>query len=95
MLKKIWKEHCSNPDSNVALELFQQIINKLLDKDAPYVMSKFCSSFRSKPWITMAIVNSLKSKNKFYKKFCKKKPCNRGKFIESSSKLIGTILRRY
>ena len=33
-----WEEHCSNPDSNVALEHFLQIINKLLDKHAPYVM---------------------------------------------------------
>ena len=32
-----WKEHYS-PDSNVALEHFLQIINKLLDKHAPYVM---------------------------------------------------------
>ena len=29
--KTSWKEHCSNPDSNVALENFLQIINELLD----------------------------------------------------------------
>ena len=68
-----WKEHCSNPDSNVALEHFLQIINKLLDKHAPYVMPKSCSSFTSKTWITTAIANSIKSKNKIYKKFCKEK----------------------
>ena len=68
-----WKEHCSNPDSNVALEHFLQIISKLLDKHAPYGMSKSCSSFTSTPWITMAIANSIKSKNKIYKKFCKEK----------------------
>ena len=44
-----WKEHCSNPDSNVALENFLQIINKLLDEHAPYVMSKSRFSFTSKP----------------------------------------------
>ena len=33
-----WKEHCSNPDSNVTLKDFLQIINKLQDKHAPYVM---------------------------------------------------------
>ena len=44
-----WKEHCSNPDSNFAPEHFLQIINKLLDKHAPYVMSKSPSSFTSKP----------------------------------------------
>ena len=64
-LRKIsWKEHCSNPDSNITLEHFLQIINKLLDKHAPYVMSKSSSSFISKPWITTAIANSIKSKNK-------------------------------
>ena len=31
-----WKEHCSNPDSDVVLEHFLQIINKCLDKHAPY-----------------------------------------------------------
>ena len=67
------KEHCSNPDSNVALEYFLQIINKLLDKHAPYVMSKSCSSFTYKPWINTAIANSIKSKNKIYKKFFKEK----------------------
>ena len=58
-----WKEHCSNPDSNVVLEHFLQI-NKLLSKHAPYVMSKSRSSFTSKPWITTAIANSIKNKNK-------------------------------
>ena len=43
-----WKEHCNNPDSNIALEHFLQIISKLLDKHAPYVMSKSRSSFTSK-----------------------------------------------
>ena len=66
-------ERCSNPDSNVALEHFLQIINKLLDKHAPCIMSKSRSSFTSKPWITTAIVNSNKSKNKTNKKFCKEK----------------------
>ena len=60
-----------NPDSNVALEHFLQIIKKLLDKHAPYVMPKSHSSFASKPWITNAIANSIKNKNKIYKKFCK------------------------
>ena len=57
-----WKEHCSNPDPNVALEHFQQIIHKFLDKHAPYVMSKSCSFFTFKPWISTAIANSIKSK---------------------------------
>ena len=68
-----WKEHCSNPLSNVALEHFLQTINKLLDKHAPYVMSKSRSSFTSKPWINTAIANSIKNKTKISKKNCKEK----------------------
>ena len=40
-LRKIsWKEHCSNPELNVALEHFLQLINKLLDTHAPYANVK-------------------------------------------------------
>ena len=58
-------------------------------------MSESYSSFSSKPWITTAIANSIKSKNKIYKIFCKEKPHSKGKFMESSLKLIGTILQHY
>ena len=67
------KEHCSNPDSNVTLEHFLQIINKLLVKHVPFVMSKSHSSFTSKPWITMTTTNSTKRKDKIHKKFCLEK----------------------
>ena len=73
MHKISWIEHCSNPDLNVALEHFLQILNKLLNKHAPYVMSKSRSSLTSKPLITTAISNSIKSKSTIYKKFCKEK----------------------
>ena len=32
-----WREHCSNPDSNVPLEHLLQVINKLLNKRTLYV----------------------------------------------------------
>ena len=92
-----WKEHCSNSDSNVTLEYFPQIINKLLDKHAPCVMSKSCSSFTFKPWITTAIAYSIKSKNKIYKKFCKEKnPQQReiyGKQFRTYRNHLTTLLR--
>ena len=66
-----WKVHCSNPDSNVALERFLQILNKLLDKNSPYIMLKSRSSLISKPGISTEIKNSIK--NKIYNKFCKGK----------------------
>ena len=92
-----WKEHCSNPDSNVALEHFLQIINKLLDKHAPYVMSKSRSSFTTKPWITMAIANCIRSKKKIYRKFCKEKNPKQkeihGKQIKTYRNHLTTLLR--
>ena len=90
-----WREHCSNPDSNVSLEHLLQVINKLLNKRTLYLMSKSRSSFTSKSWITNAIANSIKSKNKIYKKICKEESVNKEKFMESSLKLIGTILQHY
>ena len=36
-------------------------------------MSKSCSFFTSKPWVTMAIAKSIKGKNKICKTFVKKK----------------------
>ena len=45
----------------------------VLDKHALYIMSKSCSSFTCKPWITAAITNSIKSNNKIYKIVCKEK----------------------
>ena len=95
LLKISWKEHCSNPDSNVAPEHFLQIIDKLLDKHAPYVMPKSCSSFTSKPWITMVIANSIKCRNKVYKKNCKEKNPQHKEIYERQFKLIGTILQHY
>ena len=74
-----WKEHCSNPDSNVALGHFLQITNKLLDNHVLCATSKSCSSFTGyEPWKTMATENSIKSKNKIYKKKNKKKPTTKG-----------------
>ena len=83
-----WKEHCSNADSNLVLEHFLQIINKLLDKHASYVVSKSYSSFTFKPCITTAIANSIKSKNNIYKNLVKNKTYNGRKFMKSSLKVI-------
>ena len=60
----------------------------VLDKHALYIMSKSCSSFTSKPWITAAITNSIKSNNKIYKIVCKEKKDSKGKSMESSLKLM-------
>ena len=96
-LQKIsWKENCSNPDSNVAVEYFLQIINKLPDKHSPYIMSKSHSCFTSKHWITTAIANSIKGKTRFAKYFVKKKPQQKeiyGKQLRTYWNYLTTLLR--
>ena len=60
-------------------------------------MSKSCSSFTSKPWITTAIAYSIKSKNKIYKKFCKEKNPQQkeiyGKQFKTYRNYLMTLLR--
>ena len=60
-------------------------------------MSKSCSSFTSKPWITTTIANSIKSKNKIYKKFCKEKNPQQKEFYGKQFKTyrnhLTTLLR--
>ena len=60
-------------------------------------MSKSCSSFTSKPWITTAIANSIKSKKIFTKIFVKKKnPQQReiyGKQFKTYRNHLTTLLR--
>ena len=84
----------------MAQEHFLQLINKLLDKHVPYVTSKKSrSSFTSKPWITTAIANSIKSKNKFEftKKICKEKNSQQGEIYGKQFKAyrnhLTTLLR--
>ena len=60
-------------------------------------MSKSRSSFTSKPWITTTIANSIKNKNKFYKKFCKEKKPQQKEIYERQFKTyrnhLTTLLR--
>ena len=60
-------------------------------------MSKSRSSFTSKPWITTAIANSIKSKNKIYKKICKEKNPQQKEIYERQFKTyrnnLTTLLR--
>ena len=60
-------------------------------------MSKSSSSFTYKPWITTAIVNSIKRKNKIYTKFCKQKNPQQKEIYERQFKTyrnhLTTLLR--
>ena len=60
-------------------------------------MAKSRSSFTSKPWITTAIANSIKSKSKICKKFCKEKNPQQkeiyGKQFKTYRNHLTTLLR--
>ena len=57
---------------NLSFQLFLSKIDNLLDKHCPLKKpSKRKLRTKSKPWITPALSNSIKIKNKLYKQFCK------------------------
>ena len=63
---------CHDPYPNSALEHFLKIVEKLLDKHAPYKNIKYPKpQFETKSWITPGLAYSVKIKNKLYKSFCK------------------------
>ena len=62
----------SNP--NDAFMHFLKIVNKVLDKHAPYKTIKYLKpQYETKSWTTPGLGNSIRNKNKLYKNFCKEK----------------------
>ena len=50
--------------------IFPNKLIEIIDSNAPYIMmSKKQSKLRHKPWITSSILNSIKNKTLYYKKF--------------------------
>ena len=71
LIKVNWGSFCHDPYPNSALEHFLKIVEKLLDKHAPYKNIKHPKSqFETKPWITPGLAYSIKMKNKLNKSFC-------------------------
>ena len=65
LIKVNWGSFCHDPDPNSAVEHFLKIVEKLLDKHAPYKNIKHPKSqFETKPWITAGLVYSIKIKIK-------------------------------
>ena len=83
--QQIFLEDIQNLNWNNVLELekkdvdnsfdkFFLIVETLLDTYAPIQkLTKAESKLKSKPWLTTGIINSIKKKNKIYKKFIKAK----------------------
>ena len=70
LIKVNWGSFCHDPDPSSAVEYFLKIVEKLLDKHAPY---KNIKHPKSKRWITAGLAYSIKIKKKLYKSFCKEK----------------------
>ena len=98
LVKVNWDGFCLNINPNDAFVHFLKIVNKLLDKHAPYKTIKYSKpQCGTKPWITTGLVNSIRTKNKLYKSFCKEKdPKTKGYFekqFKSYHNHISSLLR--
>ena len=74
LVKFNWDGFCTTSTPNDALVHFLKIVNKLLDKHAPYETIKYSKPrYETKLWIIPELVNSARNKYKLHKSFCKKK----------------------
>ena len=74
-------------NTNDVLVHFLKIVNRLLDKHAPYKTIKYSKTrYEIKPWITPGLANSLRSKHKLCKSFCKEKDPKTKEYYEKQSK---------
>ena len=74
-LKRVnWNEalKLSEENPNSSVKAFLNIVDRLIDKHCPKKpIPKTKRQTKSKPWITPALSNSIKIKNRIYKQFCK------------------------
>ena len=99
LVKVNWDGFCLTSDSNDTLAHFLKIINKLLDKHAPYKTTKYSKTQNeTKPWITPGLANSKRNKHKLYKSFCKEKDMKTKEYYEKQFKSynnhISALLRK-
>ena len=66
------KHSLAEENPNLSFKTFLDIVDRLIDKHCPKKrIPKTKRQTKSKPWITPALSNSIKIKNKVYKQFCK------------------------
>ena len=99
LVKVNWNDFCLTSNSNDALAHFLKIANKLLDKHAPYKTIRYSKpQNETKPWITAGLANSIRNKNKLYKRFCKEKNPKTKEYYEKQFKScrnhISSLLKR-
>jgi len=86
-------------DSNYSLEALLGKVNELLDKHAPFrKLTKQDLKFKSKPWITSGLKNSIKRKNVLFKKYIKCKDSTKKNDFHNNFKqhrnLLETLLKQ-
>lgn len=84
-----WFELYKHTDPDKAYEYFLSTYNKAYEQCFPFeTLSRKKSQFLSKPWISKGLQNSIKLKNKLYKKYLKKpNPFNENKYKNYKNKL--------
>ena len=88
----------SEKNPNLSFKAFLDIVDRLIDKLCPKkCIPKTKHQIKSKPWITPALSNSIKIKNRVYKQFCKASdPIKKRKLHEwfKNYRNLTTILNR-
>ena len=74
-----WTEICKTPDTQSSFKLFHSMLISLHDKCFPKIRIRKKYSKR-KPWLSDAIINSIRNKNRLYHKY-KKIPSVRNEII--------------
>ena len=80
-------------------KIFVSNMNDLLDKHAPFkIISKYELKFKTKPWITAALQNSISIKNALLKKYIKfKSPVKKNEVHQQYKyhrNLLSTLMRK-
>ena len=87
LVKVNWDGFCLISNPNYALSHFLNIVNKLLDKHAPYKTIKYSKpQYETESWITPGFANAIRNKNKLYKSFCKEKDPKTKQYYEKQFK---------
>ena len=99
LVKVNWDGFCLTSNPNDTLAHFLKIVNKLLDKHAPYKNIKYSKTrYETKPWITPDLANFMRNKHKLYKSFCKEKDPKLKEYYEKQFKSyrnhISSLLRK-
>ena len=91
LVKLNWDDFCLTANANNALAHFLKMVNKHLDKHAPYKTIKYSKTrYETKPWITRGLANSITNIN-CTKASAKKKIRKQKNIMKNSSNHIVII----